>query len=389
MTTRDVMEDLWVFNTVLGQWSWIAGSNSGSINPNYGTKGQAADSNDPGSRSSAPGFRDSNNNVWLFGGSTNGGYVGDLWTLNVSSLQWTWISGPTDGSANYGTKRLPNPSNTPGGRNAPLSWIDSKNNFWIFGGYGFGALPSNNIPQTGLLNDLWRYNISSNIWTWMDGSSVVVSITGPIPPNNDTTPGYRSGSTTWVDSSDNLWLYGGGTLSGKDSYSDLWKFDQKSVQWVFVAGSRDLNSPYNYGTQNVFSSLNTPGSRDTSISWISHNELYLFAGYNDHGNYIFDDLWKYSIDPTAATSTVGFTSLQSSQLQSSSLQPSSLQSSSLQSSQLQPSSLQSTQPSTSPSQQSSTQTINIPSEAPRSTTSSTNLIIAIIIALIGGILFTC
>ena len=54
-------------------------------------------------------------------------------TLNSS---WTWISGSnTYGQVGiYGTKGIANSSNIPGARSDSISWIDSNNNLWLFGG---------------------------------------------------------------------------------------------------------------------------------------------------------------------------------------------------------------------------------------------------------------
>ena len=56
------------------------------------------------------------------------------------TLNSTWISGSN--SINqygiYGTQGIASSSNIPGSRAASISWIDSNNNFWLFGGDGFG-----------------------------------------------------------------------------------------------------------------------------------------------------------------------------------------------------------------------------------------------------------
>lgn len=37
----------------------------------------------------------------------------------------------------YGTKRIASSSNIPGGRSSAISWIDSNNTLWLFGGSGY------------------------------------------------------------------------------------------------------------------------------------------------------------------------------------------------------------------------------------------------------------
>ena len=59
-----------------------------------------------------------------------------------------------------GQFRVPDAANTPGGRTASsIGWVDNNNNLWLYGGVG----------ATGHYNDVWRYNIATNEWTWMNG----------------------------------------------------------------------------------------------------------------------------------------------------------------------------------------------------------------------------
>ena len=63
-------------------------------------------------------------------------------TLNSS---WTWISGSNSINQNgiYGTQGIASSSNIPGGRYNSISWIDSNNNLWLFGGNGYST--NNNL----------------------------------------------------------------------------------------------------------------------------------------------------------------------------------------------------------------------------------------------------
>jgi hypothetical protein len=68
-------------------------------------------------------------------------------------------------------------------------------------------------------------------WTWVSGAKVVNQAgvyTGTV------VPGARGGSDTWVDSSGNLWLFGGGGYdsAGKaGDLNDLWEFTPSNSQW--------------------------------------------------------------------------------------------------------------------------------------------------------------
>ncbi|MBD3228654.1 MAG: hypothetical protein GF329_10765 [Candidatus Lokiarchaeota archaeon] len=100
-------------------------------------------------------------NFWLFGGtgypeSGNSGLLNDLWRFNLTSNEWTWISGNKTRNINgvYGKKGTPNESNCPGSRYSSGTWIGIYGNLWLFGGYGYQE------TGTGIacLNDLWRFS---------------------------------------------------------------------------------------------------------------------------------------------------------------------------------------------------------------------------------------
>ena len=64
-----------------------------------------------------------------------------------------------------------------------------------------------------MLNDLWRYDPDTNMWTWMSGSDTVrpgSGIYGTLGiPDSLNVPGGREKSISWTDSSGKLWLFGG------------------------------------------------------------------------------------------------------------------------------------------------------------------------------------
>src|SRR5829696_9605706 len=88
-----------------------------------------------------------------------------IFLFHMASAQyneWTWISG--DNIPNqpgvYGTQGVPAQANKPAARYEGGEWLDLQGNFWIFGGQN----------ATGnLLNDLWKYDPLTNMWTWMKG----------------------------------------------------------------------------------------------------------------------------------------------------------------------------------------------------------------------------
>src|ERR1035438_2882955 len=58
--------------------------------------------------------------------------------LIAQTSEWVWMGGSSTPNKPgiYGTLGVSAPSNSPGGRAIPATWIDSNGNHWIFGGYG-------------------------------------------------------------------------------------------------------------------------------------------------------------------------------------------------------------------------------------------------------------
>lgn len=84
-------------------------------------------------------------------------------------------------------------------------------------------------------SDMWEFNASTKLWTWVAGpngpmSGVYGSLGSPAAGNY---PGGRNDSSTWKDTSGNFWLFGGeGADSiGNNSYlNDLWKFNPSTLE---------------------------------------------------------------------------------------------------------------------------------------------------------------
>jgi hypothetical protein len=271
-------------------WTWVSGSDMPNQSGVYGAKGAASPDNIPGAREGGVSWIDGDGNLWLFGGANSGNQFNDLWKFDGTN--WTWISGSDmpDQPGVYGTKGAASSGNIPGARIGSTSWIDSDGNLWLFGGGGNGA-----VGDGGYLGDLWKYNPVSGLWTWVSGFDAanqpgVYGTKGAASPGN--VPGARVGSSSWIDSSGNLWLFGG--ADSNNLFNDLWKFD--GTNWTWVSGSDTPNQSGVYGTRGAASPGNVPGAREGSISWIDDGgSLWLFGGvfYDASGENLFNDLWKF------------------------------------------------------------------------------------------------
>jgi len=154
--------------------------------------------------------KDANGKMWLLPGDFSP--FNDLWRYDPANNLWTWMAGDSikNSSGSYGTKGTASITNSPQSRDYyNFTWMDSSNNLVLFGG----------MKGSNPLNDLWKYNSSSNEWAWLNGDSIGV-ITGTygtkgiaVPKNK---PSPRHGSVAWTDDSSNLWLFGGqGNLESK------------------------------------------------------------------------------------------------------------------------------------------------------------------------------
>jgi hypothetical protein len=289
-------------NSAQNNWAWVNGANI-SINqsPVFGTQGVGSTTNSPGCRQGSVTWTDNSGNLWLFGGYCNAsggyGYMSDLWKYTIASNEWTWVKGPNQGwqFGVYGSQGVAGSSNNPGARWQSCGWTDNNGNLWLFGGEG------NDISQNTWLNDLWKYNIASNQWTWVLGSN-----TGNVLSNYGTqnvsspfnVPGSRYGMSAWKDNSGNMWMWGGHGYDSNANFgklNDLWRYNPLNNQWVWTKGTTLSNQASNFGTMGVTLSSNFPGGREQAVSWTDNNgDLWLFGGHistSQSGN----ALWKYNI----------------------------------------------------------------------------------------------
>lgn len=299
--------------TSQGAWSWEGGTNGLNGPGIYGTKGVAAAGNVPGTRAAPSSWRTPDGDFWLFGGS-NGetsattGPLNDLWRYSTTTRQWTWVSGSSEPSAAgvYGSQGVAASTNVPGARNLAVSWTDGAGTLWLFGGIGYDA-----TGNSGNLNDLWKFDPATNLWTWVNGStsagaSAVYGSKGISAPSN--VPSGRNSSASWADAMGNLWLFGGygvstGAGAPPDYLNDLWKYSPVSGQWTWVSGSNSYGvfAPVEYGTQGVATAANIPGCRSGAFSWTGvDGRLWLFGGNSfdsARNSGPVNDLWSF--DPSS------------------------------------------------------------------------------------------
>lgn len=305
--------DLWSYDVGTNEWTWLKGSSSPNQVGVYGTQGVAAPENTPGARDQAVSWTGADGCLYLFGGTgfavSGSGTLNDLWRYDVSANQWTWLKGSssTGQSGVYGNQGISAPGNVPGARGGAVSWTGPDGALYLFGGY-------DGVYASGLLSDLWRYDVATNQWAWLKGTAeeAFYGTQGVAAPQN--TPGMRSDSVAWTGSDGSLYLFGGNawgeTPGGFWEFAeavrhknDLWRYDIDTNQWTWLKGSQFNGQSGVYGTRGVAAPENTPAPRQGAVSWTgTDGSLYLFGGGDDrrvlsdygyHG--CMNDLWRYDV----------------------------------------------------------------------------------------------
>jgi gliding motility-associated-like protein len=276
-----------------GTWVWMKGA--ATVNPaaNFGIQGVSAPTNTPSGLYEPYEFQDGAGNFWIFGGRVSISFqmFADLWRFNPTTNEWTWIKGPglPNAMPNYGVQGVSAPTNNPGARYRGFSWVDNSGNFWIMGGYGYDV----NGTQ-GALNDLWKYDLTTNEWTWMKGSNVVGNAgsygTILIPSMANNPPAREACSAAWTAANGDLWCYGGEGIPG--TFGDMWKYSPATNMWTWMSGLNTTNNPANHGTLNVPNAGNYPGSRAVFSRWKDSNgRFWMYGGIWSGSTY--SDIWMF------------------------------------------------------------------------------------------------
>lgn len=299
-----VMNDLWMFDPDTLQWSLMNDTPGYTPGDNGDKPGVYTPPNPwPGSRDLAGYTTDNEGNFWMFGGwgyaeSDYWGDLNDLWKFGSSNNNpqpggdWIW----KDGSHLSGvTGTYPAPGNVgyPGARDSSVQWTDENGDFWLFGGFGLTSV----VNGFGDLNDLWKYDTSTETWIFVWGSDGV-DAPGDYPNGGPGTtvgggPGSRRDAMGWAGTDNTLWLFGGygpGVGSNpRGSYNDLWQYDIDNGTWTWVSGSNTLDSPGNYNGP-----VYNPSSRSGGSTWVdSEGDLWLFGGTGPNG--LWNDVWRFDV----------------------------------------------------------------------------------------------
>lgn len=300
--SQGYLNDLWKYEPLTGKWTWVKGDNTTNQFGEYGIQGSSTIANKPGASYSSVSWTDASGKLWLFGGFGFGnasmGLLNCLWKYDPETNQWTWVKGSSgvDRTGIYSTQGITNAANEPGARYGSQTWTDANGILWLFGGYGYAA------SSFGILNDLWKYNPTTNQWTWVKGDNAAnqFAIYGTkAVANNVNKPGARYVSTSWQDASGDVWMFGGYGFDENyaGNLNDMWKYNPTTNQWTWMHGDKLIDQKSVFGIQGIPAVGNKPGSRYVSSSWKDANgELLMFGGYGYdaiNSGYL-NDFWKYN-----------------------------------------------------------------------------------------------
>lgn len=281
---------LFVFNTANAQgvWTWMHGDSIGSAFPAgavrtaevYGAFGAFDVSYTPGSRYRGSSCVDKDGMFWLYSGQRpkkNSGpgviqVTNDLWKYDPTINQWALIKGnlaPNQSKVVWGIKGVESTSTMPPENlidGAML--VDTNNNIWMV---------------NGACNILWRYNISTNSWTWMTGDTTGVTTgtlatygTKGIGAPGNSPPKMKENLSFWLHKKTNtIWLL--------DNSGDLWKYNIADNEWAWMQGNHAAYG--NFGTMGVESANNYIAQghwHDYHTTWMADEDdfIYVFDQYS-------------------------------------------------------------------------------------------------------------
>ncbi|MFP3596360.1 T9SS type A sorting domain-containing protein [Chryseobacterium sp. SIMBA_029] len=257
ITLNNSSNQVWKYNTATNQWTWMKGSNDSDYQYAanvLGTENVESAANSPGEKYMYKGaYWQDNNYIYLLPG--DGQPI--MWRYNMLTNNWSHVKKTATASTfyNYGTIGVENNTNFPPAVLNPSYWKDNAGNFWMFGGEVKDSeyYLSGNVDYRAWVNTLWKYNPTTNNWTWMRGKNPLsytlnVNSTNSVPFNpgyygnknvtsDKNMPSSRNRSIFWKQNNELFFANGEGYLSGNPlRYTDVWKYDIASNNFTWIGG---------------------------------------------------------------------------------------------------------------------------------------------------------
>ena len=273
---NDIDGVLWQFDVSLNQWIWKKGTPS-SFTPIYGTIGTYAAANEPAIVVSCP----STGNSWCYWqiGDTFWVYINrsftqtEIWKYSVALNQWACVridtvnSGPV-----YGTSCSENAANMPEPKEETRArWTDQCGNLWLFGGMDY-------CGGSGY-NDLWRFNVQTNNWTWIGGGSIPGNLGVQGVPAITNWPNPANGAFSWQNEN-GFWLSAGQVVSNPTHIMWLYEPDTVVANFAYaldtacvVPGLVDFTDLSSTGCNNIRAhhwNFGDPGSGSLNVDTVQN-----------------------------------------------------------------------------------------------------------------------
>eukprot|EP00158_Paraphelidium_tribonemae_P005904 Partr_v1_DN27581_c0_g1_i2_m30721 putative Inherit from NOG: hedgehog protein len=278
-TTRSGQHSsLWIFDLSRFMWTWKSGSKLNLEPPNYNVQGISTNFTTPGGRNGSPAFiNESTGEFILFGGSNDTVAYGDLWSFDLVSARWTWISGssiPDDGGSITSQGNWSSLHNPSARTNALFVRNPTTNVVYMFGGLA--------LAESTWLNDMWALKWETREWAWVSGTlqtnRTPMTGTKGVPSALNYPGGLYSYSASFHKASGLILIYGGSAidksvLSGRSN--DLWAYNSTSNEWTWVFGSVTRNTAGVYDVGGV----KPPSAFLHSMAVDQQNgNIYVFGG---------------------------------------------------------------------------------------------------------------
>lgn len=284
----DTYADLWCYDPNINQWALMNGGFT-TIPPSYGIMGVASPTNTPGGASYGhPCWVDNNGDLWLYGIN----FSDDLWKYNIVTNMWTWMKGTGGGAVFtvYGTQGTPSILVSPGQMGEiDCNWVDSNNNLWLY------------THNDGIL---WKFDISANMWTWINGTVGGALVYGTIgtfgiansPSAFNGAPMVGTLYTMWKDKNDNLFMIANRSV-GASNNVEIWKYSIVLNQWACMRADASSSSVQTYASQCLETTTNFPIARtEMRVRWLDDcDNLWTYGGVEYTGfSTFYNDIWRYN-----------------------------------------------------------------------------------------------
>jgi hypothetical protein len=272
-------------------FAWLAGP---SIQPQFGSwvsQGTPSPLAFPSARSGSAMWQ-FNSSLYIYGGleEGNGKSMDDLWKYDLSNGLWTWKSGTSIGHTTPTYQDKDQNGSYPGGRGSLAYWQDLNGNLYLFGGLLSKSLCT---AQKCTANDLLVYNVVSESWRWIHGSSGINDL-GSLAAGGYPSARFGMGSCFKLGSTEAYIV--GGHSNRVAQMGTYWKYDMSQNLFTLIHNAGDnresIEGQRPYG---VFRAGITPGARREACCTVDQNGYLSIYGGAFGASSILKGFFKFDV----------------------------------------------------------------------------------------------